>query len=63
MKVPACPRCDATQTLKIADSPVAGKWEVYRCPSCNFVWRSTEQFDELAKLSSQMVEQAVSFWS
>lgn len=49
MKLPACPRCEADKTLKIADSPVSGKFEIYRCPECNYVWRSIEDLSEISK--------------
>ncbi|MDP2728649.1 MAG: non-oxidative hydroxyarylic acid decarboxylases subunit D, partial [Dehalococcoidia bacterium] len=54
VKPHTCPRCDAHQVLKIADSPIKGKWEAYRCESCNFVWRSTEDLTEIAKLSQSL---------
>ena len=43
----ACPRCGSTQVRKIADSPVKGNFEVYRCDPCYFVWRSNEDLSEL----------------
>lgn len=49
MKLPACPRCDAVKTLKIAESPVPDKFEIYRCPECNYVWRSIEDLSEISK--------------
>jgi len=58
-KLPACPRCDKNQTVKIADSPVQGEWEVYRCPQCNYVWRSTENLEGIAKLTSRMIDEAI----
>ena len=54
-----CPRCDADQTLKVADSPVKGKWEVYRCPECNYVWRSTESFEDIVKLTTRIIDEAI----
>ncbi|MFC1815013.1 non-oxidative hydroxyarylic acid decarboxylases subunit D [Thermodesulfobacteriota bacterium] len=53
-----CPRCDAEQTEKVADSPLKGKWEVYRCAKCNYVWRSTENLKGITKLTKQMVDHA-----
>lgn len=44
-----CPRCDSSQALKIADSPVRGKFKVYRCESCNYVWRSIEDLSGITK--------------
>ena len=49
MKELICPRCDSPQTSKVADSPVKGKFEVYRCEACNYVWRSTEDLTGIAK--------------
>ena len=36
-----CPRCDSDQAYKVFEAE-DGSWEVYRCPRCNFNWRSTE---------------------
>ncbi len=37
-----CPRCEsATVELQFA-SPVAGVWEIYRCTTCLYAWRTTE---------------------
>jgi transposase-like protein len=44
-----CPRCDAGQTMKVADSPVMGVFEVFRCEECNYVWRSTEDLSDITK--------------
>jgi hypothetical protein len=38
-----CPRCDHDQAYKLFEAPEGGVWEVYRCPRCNFTWRSTEE--------------------
>ncbi|MCL6631819.1 MAG: hypothetical protein K6T63_04225 [Alicyclobacillus herbarius] len=37
-----CPRCEAKEASVIARSPVKGAWELYQCPTCFFIWRSTE---------------------
>ncbi|HEY4384218.1 MAG TPA: non-oxidative hydroxyarylic acid decarboxylases subunit D [Ktedonobacteraceae bacterium] len=37
-----CPRCDCDRCTMITQSPISGCWEVYGCPRCFFVWRSTE---------------------
>jgi len=50
MKAPACPRCDSDETLKLADSPVQGKFEIYRCAACNYVWRSTEDLSDITRM-------------
>ena len=49
MKAPTCPRCDSSQVLKVADSPIKGKFEIHRCEACNYVWRSTEDLSDIAK--------------
>ena len=38
-----CPRCDKEEAFKIFEAPKDRSWELYRCPNCNFVWRSTEK--------------------
>ncbi len=43
-----CPRCDDERAAKFFDSPDPGAWELYRCPRCYFVWRSTEE-DEVTR--------------
>ncbi len=58
----ACPRCDSRQTGKIADSPVKGKWEVYSCKECNYVWRSTEDLTGISKKVKYWKENAVRYW-
>lgn len=50
MQALTCPRCDSSEVLKVADSPVKGKFEIYRCTACNYVWRSTEDLSEITKM-------------
>ncbi|MFC1945217.1 non-oxidative hydroxyarylic acid decarboxylases subunit D [Chloroflexota bacterium] len=50
MKASICPRCDSESTLKVADSPVKGVFELYRCEDCNYVWRSTEDLTGIARM-------------
>ena len=38
-----CPRCDKDLAIKFFDAPKDGAWTLYRCPFCDFVWRSTEK--------------------
>ena len=57
-----CPRCDSSETTKIADSPVKGKWEAYRCRDCNYVWRSTEDLRNIDKRVKYWRETAVRYW-
>ncbi|QCH13666.1 hypothetical protein CB0101_00820 [Synechococcus sp. CB0101] len=37
-----CPRCNCKTTEVQFRSPVQGAWELYRCTTCMFTWRSTE---------------------
>ncbi|MFC2039558.1 non-oxidative hydroxyarylic acid decarboxylases subunit D [Chloroflexota bacterium] len=46
----ACPRCDEHKVLQIAESPVKGKFLVYRCDACNYVWRSTEDLSGISRM-------------
>ncbi len=62
MKALICPRCDSNQTEKIADSPVQGKWEAYRCKACNYVWRSTEDLTGIDKRVDYWRETAIRYW-
>ena len=43
-----CPRCDDERAVKFFEAPENGVWELYRCPRCFFVWRSTEE-DEVTR--------------
>ena len=38
-----CPRCDQEDAVKFFEAPSDKSWEMYRCPRCDFVWRSTER--------------------
>ncbi len=62
MAISACPRCDAQKIVKVADSPIKGKFEVYRRQQCNFVWRSTEKLENVGRLTKQLVDQAVVYY-
>ncbi len=61
-KAAACPRCDSTQVRKLADSPIKGKWEVYGCDECNYVWRSTEDLSGIDKRVPYLRQKAVHVW-
>ncbi len=38
-----CPRCESDGAYKVFEAPEGPAiWEVYRCPRCNFTWRSSE---------------------
>jgi len=41
-KFSVCPRCDSATTELQFESPVKGAWELYRCTTCLFAWRTTE---------------------
>ncbi len=36
-----CPRCEHDQAYVVLEAEDRS-WEVYRCPRCNFNWRSSE---------------------
>ncbi len=36
-----CPRCDFVEAYKVFEAEDRS-WEIFRCPRCNFNWRSTE---------------------
>jgi len=38
-----CPRCESTGAATFFEAPKNGAWELYRCPNCFFIWRSTEK--------------------
>ncbi len=40
-----CPRCDSDAANLLVKAPVDGDWEVYKCSTCDFTWRSTESED------------------
>jgi len=40
-----CPRCDSDNAGLLVKAPVDDAWEVYKCDTCNFTWRSTESED------------------
>ncbi len=58
MSVIPCPRCYSSATIKAGESPVKGKFEVYRCKKCNYVWRSTEDLSGIAKGVDTLLRQA-----
>jgi hypothetical protein len=37
-----CPRCRARGIRQAAASPVPGRWVLWACQTCWYVWRSTE---------------------
>jgi vanillate/4-hydroxybenzoate decarboxylase subunit D len=36
-----CPRCEFVEAYKVFEA-VDKAWDIFRCPRCNFNWRSTE---------------------
>jgi vanillate/4-hydroxybenzoate decarboxylase subunit D len=40
-----CPRCDSDNVGLLVKSSVDEAWEVYKCSTCYFTWRSTEPDD------------------
>ncbi len=36
-----CPRCEFAEGYEVFAAE-DGSWEIYRCPRCNYNWRSTE---------------------
>ena len=58
----SCPRCDSQQTIKITDSPVKGKWEVYRCEECFYAWRTSEDLTDIVKRVPYWRENAIRYW-
>ncbi len=36
-----CPRCDFVEASMVFEAEDKS-WEIFRCPRCNFNWRSTE---------------------
>jgi len=42
-----CPRCRSTGTEAVGDSPVPNAWQLFRCTTCWYVWRSIEPPDAL----------------
>ncbi len=62
MNVRACPRCDSKTTRQIADSPVKGAWQVFRCDDCNYVWRSSEEFSGIDRRIDYLRKTIARFW-
>ena len=58
----SCPRCDSNQVEKIADSPVKGKWQAYKCQGCNYIWRSTEDTSRVIKRMDYWRKTAIRYW-
>ncbi len=57
--IPACPRCSSADTKLIANSPLAGAWEIYGCNHCTYVWRNTETLEGIRTITEEEIEAAV----
>ncbi len=61
-----CPRCDSVDAYMVFEAEDKS-WEVFRCPRCNFNWRSTEEsgvtdaklYDLRFKLDEEKIRQMV----
>lgn len=41
-----CVRCLRDTAHRVAQAPDgSGSWEIYRCDTCNYTWRSSEEDD------------------
>lgn len=47
MSEESCPRCGSKSSEMITESPVGDAWKLFACDDCNFVWRNTENKEEL----------------
>ncbi len=47
MSKETCPRCGSDESDMISESPVKGVWKLFICEDCKFVWRNTENKEEL----------------
>jgi len=62
-----CPRCEGVSAFKFFEAPKGAVWELYRCPDCHFVWRSTEGesirnralYNKIFKLSNKDMENMI----
>lgn len=62
-----CPRCDKNGAVKFFEAPSSNAWELYRCPHCSFIWRSTEkskitnkdQYNSDFKLNDERMKQMI----
>ena len=61
-----CPRCEFVEAYKVFEADDKA-WEIFRCPRCNFNWRSTEGpevrdpklYDSRFKLTEKKIEEMV----
>ena len=59
-----CPRCDFVEAYKVYEAEDRS-WEIFRCPRCNFNWRSTEAqeliesklYNQRFKLSEKQIQE------
>lgn len=57
MKQERCPRCDGEDLRHIASSPVEGVFEVFKCPRCQYLWRSWEVLSGVIPITPKEMEQ------
>lgn len=57
--IPACPRCAGADTRLIANSPIAGVWQMYGCNHCTYLWRNTETLEGIRTITDKEMESAV----
>lgn len=61
-----CPRCNSDEACQVSEAH-DGTWVIYRCPQCNFNWRSSEPdevkdpglYDSRFKLTGKRFEQMI----
>ena len=60
-----CPRCDSHTVQLLVKAPVDNAWEIYKCNTCDFSWRSTEsddiinpeQYDRRFKIKPEKIQE------
>ena len=50
MEANECIRCQNTDITIIGMSQKEGVWELYRCDTCQYIWRSTETEETLTSI-------------
>ncbi len=59
-----CPRCEFMEAYKVFEAEDRS-WEIFRCPRCNFNWRSTEgeeltdpkQYNPRVRLNEKQIQE------
>jgi len=57
--IPACPRCNNTDTRLVSESPISGVWRMYGCSHCTFLWRDTETLEGVRTMTEEEIKGAV----